>query len=441
MTTDGVNLRELSFDVLLAVTKGEAYSHTALAAVLDKYQYLTKQERSFITRLTEGTLERRIELDYIIGRFSNVAVSKMKPPVRCILRMGVYQLYYMDTVPDSAACNEAVKLAVKKGFRGLKGFINGVLRNIARNRDGICYPDERTDPIRALSVRYSMPEWILEQWSRDYGQQKAASVAASFLRESRTAIRINPMKCTREQLIGALFRRGIAAEPVHLEEYPEFDCGMYLSGYDYLASVPEFTAGWFTVQDVSSMLAAYIAAPKPGDYVIDVCAAPGAKSLHAAELMDGRGIVEARDLTDYKVNLIEKNIARCGFGNIRAVRQDARVPDGASVRLADVVLADLPCSGLGVLRKKPEIRYRMTEESEQELAVLQREILNVCCRYVKPGGVLLYSTCTINRLENEENTGWFLKEHKEFSLAVQRQFFPDEGEWDGFYFAKLVRKG
>ena len=192
------------------------------------------------------------------------------------------------------------------------------------------------------------------------------------------------------------------------------------------------------VQDVSSMLAAHTAAPRPGSYVIDVCAAPGAKSLHAAELMRGQGIVEARDLTEYKVSLIEENIARCGFSNIRAIRHDARILDEAAVAKADVVLADLPCSGLGVLKKKPEIRYRMTEAAQRGLAALQQEILSVSCRYVKPGGVLLYSTCTINRMENEENTRRFLEGHERFSLVGERQFFPDEGEMDGFYIAKFV---
>ncbi len=438
MTTDRVNLRELALYVLLAVTKEKEHSHIVLAAVLDKYQYITKQERSFITRLCEGTLERLIELDYIIGQFSSVKIHKMKPVIRCILQMGVYQLKYMDSVPASAACNEAVKLAGKTGFQNLKGFVNGVLRNISRNLDTISYPDETEHPIEALSVRYSMPEWILQQWSSDYGLQKAKAIAEAFLGEGRTAVRTNQMRTSPEQLKEALNSRGIAAERVVLDEYPDFDYAMYLSGYDYLSAVEEFTDGQFMVQDVSSMLAAHIAAPKPGDYVIDICAAPGAKSLHAAELMRGKGMVEARDLTGYKIGLIEENIARSGLCNIHAVQQDARILDEASLEKADVVLADLPCSGLGVLRKKPEIRYRMTREKERELVLLQREILSVACRYVKPGGTLLYSTCTIDRMENEENTRWFLERYPYFSLDAERQFFPDEGELDGFYIAKMI---
>lgn len=251
---------------------------------------------------------------------------------------------------------------------------------------------------------------------------------------------MNRMRISPKELKQALEREGMTAECVRMPEFPDFDYAMYLSGYDYLSAVSAFTEGQFTVQDVSAMLVTHIAAPKPGDYVIDVCAAPGGKSLHAAERMQGTGMVEARDLTGYKVGLIEENIRRSGLLNVRAIQQDACILDEASVAKADVVIADLPCSGLGVLGKKPEIRIRMTIEQERELALLQRRILAIACQYVKPGGILLYSTCTINRMENEENTEWFLREHPCFSLGMERQFFPDEGEMDGFYMAKLIRE-
>lgn len=433
MTTDGVNTRELVLGILLAVTKEEEYSHIALSAVLEKYQYLSKQERGFITRVSEGTLENMIQIDYIINQFSRVKVNKMKPVIRCILRMGVYQLKYMDSIPASAACNEAVKLAERKGFRNLKGFVNGVLRNIDRNLEQIEYP--------SLSVRYSIPEWMILQWSRDYGHEKAEAIAKAFHQEGKkTAIRVNLNKTTPEQLQKELEQEGIRTERIILEEYPDFNYAMYISDYDYLAGIPQFAEGMFTVQDVSSMLVTEIAEPKPGDYVIDVCAAPGGKSLHMAEKMQGQGMVEARDLTEYKVGLIEENIERCKAENVKAIRWDARVMDEASVGKADIVIADLPCSGLGVLRKKTDIRYRMSEEKEKSLVLLQREILSAVYHYVKPGGTLMYSTCTIDRMENEENTVWFLENHPEFTLISERQIFPDEGEGDGFYIARLIRR-
>lgn len=438
--TDGVNIRELVLGILLSVTKEEEYSHIALSAVLDKYQYLSKQERSFITRVSEGTLENMIEIDYIINQFSKTKVNKMKPVIRCILRMSVYQLKYMDSVPDSAACNEAVKLAERKGFRNLKGFVNGVLRAVGRNLDNIEYPNEKEQPIYAMSVKYSIPEWMLLQWSRDYGMDKAKSIAMAFKKDRQTAIRVNLTKATPEQLKESLTAQNITAVSVKIKEYPDFDYAMRISGYDYLAGILEFQEGMFTVQDVSSMLVTHAAAPKPGDYVIDVCGSPGGKSLHAAELMQGEGMVEARDLTDYKVGFIEENIRRCGMQNVCAKQVDARVLDEDSIDKADLVIADLPCSGLGVLGKKTDIRYRMTEEKERSLAALQREILSVICQYVKPKGTLMYSTCTIDRMENEENTAWFLQQNPQFELVMERQIFPDEGEGDGFYMAKMIRK-
>ena len=440
MTTKGENTRELVLETLLSVEKGESYSHKALSALLDKYQYLSKQERSFITRVTLGTLERRIELDYIIDWFSKVKVKKMKPVIRCILRMGVYQLKYMDSVPDSAVCNEAVKLAGKKGFGSLKGFVNGVLRSISRNLPEVSYPSEEEKPIEAVSIRCSIPQWILRQWREDYGWEKTKSMAESFLNQERTTIRVNTMMTDREKLIDDLKKQGIQAEKVVLRDYPDFKQGLYIWEYDYLLKIKEFAQGQFYVQDVSSMLPVWFLNPKEGDFVVDVCAAPGGKSIHAAQLMQGLGVVEARDLTDYKVGLIEENIARARLKNVKAVKWDALILDESLVGTADGVIADLPCSGLGVLKKKPDIRYRMTREQQEELSRLQRQILSNACQYVKPGGTLLYSTCTVNKIENEDNTAWFLENHREFSLAKERQIFPGESCGDGFYLAKMIRR-
>lgn len=440
MTTKGENTRELVLETLLSVEKGESYSHKALSALLDKYQYLSKQERSFITRVTLGTLERRIELDYIIDWFSKVKVKKMKPVIRCILRMGVYQLKYMDSVPDSAVCNEAVKLAGKKGFGSLKGFVNGVLRSISRNLPEVSYPSEEEKPIEAVSIRCSIPQWILRQWREDYGWEKTKSMAESFLNQERTTIRVNTMMTDREKLIDDLKKQGIQAEKLVLRDYPDFKQGLYIWEYDYLLKIKEFAQGQFYVQDVSSMLPVWFLNPKEGDFVVDVCAAPGGKSIHAAQLMQGLGVVEARDLTDYKVGLIEENIARARLKNVKAVKWDALILDESLVGKADGVIADLPCSGLGVLKKKPDIRYRMTREQQEELSRLQRQILSNACQYVKPGGTLLYSTCTVNKIENEDNTAWFLQNHQEFSLAKERQIFPGESCGDGFYLAKMIRR-
>lgn len=440
--------RELVLGILLEVTRDGEYSHIALRNVLNKYQYLDKKERAFITRVTEGTLERMIEIDYIINQFSNVKVNKMKPVIRCILRSAVYQLKYMDSIPDSAVCNEAVKLATKKGFHNLKGFVNGVLRNIARNLDKITYPNP-SDYKNYLSVKYSMPVWILEQWLACYDKETVETMLEGFLKEKPTTIRCNMSQCSKEELKLALEKEG-----VRVENHPYLPYALWISSYNYLAELESFQQGMFSVQDISSMLVAHLANPKDGSNVIDVCAAPGGKSLHIAEMLHGTGNVEARDLTEYKVNLIRENIERAGVSNMTAVRWDATVLDETSVNQADVVIADLPCSGLGVLAKKTDLKYKMTEQTQKDLVALQRDILSKVQAYVKEDGTLIYSTCTIHQGENMGNVHWFLTQFPNFELtsikdllceelrsSVQEegclQLLPGVHESDGFFIAKF----
>ena len=442
--------RELVLGVLLEVTRDGEYSHISLRNVLTKYQYLDKRDRAFITRVVEGTLEHMIEIDYIINQFSKVKVNKMKPVIRCILRSAVYQLKYMDSIPNSAACNEAVKLATKKGFANLKGFVNGVLRSIERNLEQITYPDE-TNLLEFFSVKYSMPEWILKKWFAQYDRTIVEKMLADFQTEKPTTIRVNRNVMDKLELVQSLESQG-----VYVENHPYLEDALWISGYDYLADLDSFQMGAFHVQDISSMLVAHLANPKEGDIVIDVCAAPGGKSLHMAELLRGSGHVEARDLTDYKVNLIWDNIERSGMQNIEAVRKDATVFDATSAEKADIVVADLPCSGLGVLGKKTDLKYKMTEQTQKDLVELQREILSKVKFYVKAGGTLIYSTCTINEDENMGNVEWFLSENKEFELvsvkedlceelreSIMRegclQLLPGVHKSDGFFIAKFKK--
>lgn len=429
-----VNDRELILEILLAVTRDGEYSHIALRNVLENYQYLDKSERAFITRVTEGTLERMIELDYIINQFSKTKVNKMKPVIRTIIRSAVYQLKYMDSVPDSAVCNEAVKLAGKRGFSGLKGFVNGVLRNISRNLDNVKYPD-KSDTVKWLSVIYSMPEWIITEWLKNYDREMVEKMLQAFLAERPTTIRCNLSQISREKLAEELKKEG-----VKVRLCDTVDSALFISGYDYLGALESFRTGHFQVQDISSMEVAEWADPKEDEYIIDVCAAPGGKSLHLADKLAGKGHVEARDLTPYKVDLIRDNIARIGIDNIEAVCQDATVYDEASEKKADILIADLPCSGLGVLGKKTDLKYKMNPDTQEKLVHLQREILSVVHRYVKSGGKLLYSTCTIHRAENQENAAWFAEQYPEFELLRERQFLPGVDDSDGFYIAEFVRK-
>lgn len=394
--TKETDSREIILDILLEILERGGYSHVILRQALNKYQYLDKSERAFISRTVDGTIEYLIQIDYVIDSFSSTKTQKMKPVIRTLLRMSVYQLIYMDRVPDSAVCNEAVKLAVKRKFAGLKGFVNGVLRNISRNKESLQWPD--------ASVRYSMPSWIVSKWERAYGKEKAEIMMASFLNSARTTVRCNFAKASKEEILKSLREQGAEVSESGVSEGV-----LYLDHFDHLEGLEAFQKGYIQVQDLSSSFVGEIAAPQKGDYVIDVCGAPGGKSIHIADKLNGTGTVEVRDLTEQKISMIQENIDRCGFGNIRARLWDALVQDPDSMEKADIVIADLPCSGLGIIGRKPDIKYRIKPEDLDSLAALQRNILSVVQSYVKPGGKLIFSTCTINRKENEENAQWFLE--------------------------------
>ncbi len=422
--TNKINIREISADTLIEILEHGQFSHLYLKAVLDKYGYLEKPERAFITRLVNGVVERKIELDYIIDQYSKTKAKKMKPFIRTIMRMGVFEIYYMDSVPDSATCNEYVKLAKKRSFAGLSGFVNGVLRSIARGKGQVSIDD--------LSIKYSMPQWIVDKWISDYGREQTEEILKGFFTEEKLCIRLNKNKTDDI----ALARR-LEANGIRFEAAKNLPWAAYISGFDSVAAIPQFKEGLFYVQDYSSQLVPYMAGVKETDHVIDVCAAPGGKALHCAELASD-GQVVARDLTDAKVALINENIARTGATNITAQQWDATKLDENSIRKYDIVIADLPCSGLGIIRKKPDIKYNQTPESLAELAQLQKQILDTVCQYVKDGGTLCYSTCTINKEENENQVETFLKEHPDFNRQEMRQLFPNN-EHDGFFICVMKK--
>lgn len=399
-----INEREIVLDLLLDMEKNHSYTHLLLRTTLKKYQFIDKKSRALITKLLEGTTENRIRLDYILDQFSRTKMKKCRPLVRNLLRMSVYQICYLDHIPDSAVCNEAVRLAKKRGFSNLSGFINGVLRNISRNKENISFPDKKENPVFALSIWYSMPEWIIKMWLSEYPYDVVEKMLASTLEERGTTVRVNEQRTTREDLKEELKKE------MKLEDGVYLPFALVLRQYDYLQKNSAFLEGKFQVQDESSMLVSVIAAPKKGDFVIDVCAAPGGKSLHMAQLLDGTGKVLARDLTEDKVELIEENRQRMGYQNIKTEVFDALILDESLIGKADIVIADLPCSGLGVIGKKNDLKYRITRENIKELSMLQREILKVVSQYVKPGGTLIYSTCTVTREENLKNYRWIKDE-------------------------------
>ncbi len=441
--------REIVYDMLLITLKEGEPSHQVLRRTLQKYQYLDKRQRAFISRLYRGVLEYQIILDDWIGRFVTAGKNRIKLPVRIILRMGVYQILEMDHVPDPAACNEAVKLAKKHGFRSLSGFVNGVLRNIVRFKNEPVLPDPDREPVRFLSLKYALPEWLAEMWLEKYDLETCKMMGGYMLASGTLALRVRDPEETLQ------IRMELEAQGVQVRAGTIMPEALRISGYDVLEEIPAFAGGRCVVQDESAMLAAKATGIMPGMRAIDVCAAPGGKSIHLADMMQGEGHVSARDLTPGKVALISENIQRCGITNVTAQVRDAAVICKEDIGSADVVMADLPCSGLGVIGKKPDIKLHMNREKIADLAQLQREILSVVWQYVRPGGALLFSTCTVSEAENEDNMRWFcdnfpfspdpldtlIPPHLQSETTTRGwlQILPGEYDSDGFFIARFKR--
>ena len=412
-----VSMREQALEAMLSIVEKEENASAVIQETLVKYQYLPKEDRAFFKRLTQGTLEHLLELDYLIDQVSKTKVKKMKPVIRNILRLGAYQLKYMDSVPDRAACNEAVNLAVKKGFSGLRGFVNGVMRSLARGfLDGsISIPTPDSHSLEWLSIRYSMPVWLCELFANQYGYDMAEQMFRTFEEESFTTLHLfqNKIKADEYRRFLAQAKRDdpyLSALQVKEAAYLT-EQAVRVKGYDLLEELPGYEEGMFWVQDESSMLAVAAAYIKLGQTVVDVCAAPGGKSLLACEYTGKNGLVQSFDVSVQKVERLSENKERMNLSMMVPKVRDARLPvPHEELASADVVIADVPCSGLGVIGKKADIRYKLKPEGIRSLISLQREILTNAMAYVKPGGTLLFSTCTVNKEENEANVEWILRQ-------------------------------
>ena len=458
------NIREIVLNILIEYDRDGVRKPSLLKDSLNKYDYLESRDKAFMKRVVDGCIERQIQIDYILNSFSKTKVDKMQPFIRSLLRMSVYQIMFMDAVPDSAACNEAVKLAQKHKFAGLKGFVNGVLRNIARNKDKIEYPSKKENGgITYLSVLYSMPEWICRMWVDTYGFDRTEDILKFFLEARPTTVRLKA-GCDTDKFVKELESAGAIVTKSDILPY-----ALNLEKTDNIRFLPGFDEGMFFAQDVSSMMVTEIADPKPGQIVVDVCAAPGGKSLHAAErVADGTnsesegstGVVISRDVSDRKCELISENAERMGCTNVKVELHDARIHDRNMENKADILYLDLPCSGLGIIGRKNDIKYNATKQSLIDVAKLQWEIIKTAWDYVKPGGILMYSTCTVNREENEAMVSRICAElpfepvefkdrlpeklRDEALLASAEngyiQLLPGEHDTDGFFISKLRRK-
>ena len=439
--------REAAALALFSMDEDGAWSDGALHQQLVAAS-LSGRDAALASRLVYGTVQNEILLDWYLRHFSSVRLKKIAPRVRTCLRMGLYQLIWMDKVPAHAAVDETVALVRRFGRVDSRAvsFANAVLRHAAdavqQNKLPVLdCPDKES----YYALRYSHPEWLVRLWSEQFGQKLAGQLCAADNADTPVSVRVNLLKTTPAAARAALESAGIAAQ-VH----PAFDDMLLCTGGD-VAATAAFQAGEITVQDAASALAAAVADPRPGDTVFDCCAAPGGKSFAMAGRMQGRGSVTACDIYEHKLKRIQEGAQRLGLTNIQTTLQDAAVPRDEWVGAADVVLCDVPCSGLGIIRKKPEIRYKDPAELEN-LPALQAKILQNCAQYVKAGGTLVYSTCTILQRENEDVVRAFLAKNPDFEAAPWEHkvcgaredgmvtLLPPVHQTDGFFIAKMRKK-
>lgn len=435
-----INARRMALKILNRIEIEHEFSHHALASFFQSYEVVAI-DRRFISNIVLGVLEHKMLLDFYIRKFSKLRFGKINHEVVNILRIGMYQVLFMDKVPESAAVNESVKMA--KRISGSQGnYVNGVLRSFVREYETIAFPDPIKHLDEYLSIKYSHPKWMINMWLEHYGRDFTEDLLKANNLIPPLSLRINTSKITREEY-GELLR----AKGVDFTLSELVSVGISVLNLNQLAveDLPGYQEGWFQVQDISSMKVTEVSGVKEGDFVIDVCAAPGGKACHMAEILKGTGKVLARDLHEHKCEIVRENAKRMKLTNLVTETYDATHFDKTLKEKADVVLVDAPCSGLGIIRRKPDIKYNKQLEDLTSLEAIQTKILNVTSQYVKINGFLIYSTCTLNPLENEVQIRRFLKHNQQFELVNLSEtsemltLFPNVEGTDGFFIAKLKR--
>ncbi len=441
-----VSARQTAFSALMRVETAQSYSNITLDSELEK-SGSSPRDRSFAAKLFYGVLENRLLLDYNVAVRSDRSLKEIDTGVMVLLRLGLYQLFFADSVPARAAVNETVALCRSNGLGNASGFVNGILRSAANDMQ-LRLPDPKKSRTKYLSIKYSCPEKIVSLWRKSYGDEITLGVLSSLAERPPLCVRVNTLKITAEGLRVSLEQSGVIAEPHKAVK----DCLM-LSGTGAIEALPQFREGLFHVQDSASQLCCALLDPQEGDSLLDMCSAPGGKSFTCAELMKGKGNITALDLYSARLGLVKNGAERLGIDIISTRACDASGFDGA-VR-ADRVLCDVPCSGLGIIRRKPELRYK-SDLGLEGLPELQYKILCNASRFVKSGGRLLYSTCTLNPDENEKNAERFLGEHEDYipvpltlPEGIERgkderenmlTLFPHINGTDGFFISLFQRK-
>ncbi len=439
------NVRDAALTILLAVDKSQAYSNLLLHQTIEKYK-IDAKDRGLLTELTYGTLQHKLTLDYYLEPFIK---GKVDIWVRWLLRMSLYQMHYLTKIPAHAAVNEAVEIAKRRGHKGIASLVNGVLRSILR--EGVRSLDEIENEVERLAVATSHPQWLVERWVESYGFDKTREMLEENNIPPAQTARVNLTKATVEEVLTTLEREGVKAK--RSEYVPE--CIYLLSGQ--AARTGAFRNGLITIQDESSMLPATVLNPRPGMKVLDMCAAPGGKTTHMAEKMNNEGSILATDLHPKKLDLIEENTARLGLTIVQTAPIDGRqATQYLKAEDYDAILVDAPCSGLGVMRRKPDIKYTKREEDLKSLQTIQLNILKNAVHLLKVGGKLVYSTCTVDKEENEGTVKAFLANHPEMeAVALENlpeqlmtkqqdgmlQVFPQDIGSDGFFVAAFIKKG
>lgn len=412
--------------ILYEILENNAFLNEALDLMEIKYAYLTSKDRHFIRRTVKGVIERKLELDFYINSISNTPVKKQKKWVRTILRSAFYQIKYMN-IKDYAVVDESVKLIKKLKYKQFSGFVNGVLRNYIRKKDELIP--------RNLEEKYSIPNWIIEKFMKEEGMENTTKILSSFSKIRPIMIRLNTKYFEKDLILSDLKEEGYTIKEV------DPDYNVYsLSGIDSLNASKTFSDGKFYIQDLSAMYPIFLANLKKGYKVLDTCASPGGKTLLMAEIVGDTGKILSCDISEKKTDKIKENIKKSGFLNINVMIQDATKPNPDLREKFDAILADVPCSGLGVIGRKADIRYRLKKEDIKSLSFLQKEIIDNTISYLKKDGIFIYSTCTISKEENEENRDYILNKYKDLYLFKEKKILPFMYESDGFYTAIFKKR-
>lgn len=429
-----INEREQSLKILEKILSEKAYNNVALRQALGKLEDISAESKAFITELVNGTLRNIIFIDYTINLYSKTPTDKMKPFILNLLRISVYQILFMDKVPSYAAINEGVKICRKRGFNNLCGFVNGVLRSVPEDRETIFQRiiNDYGDSPYAFSVMYSIPDWITALWRSSYGRETAKMLCKSLSQRPRISICVNTPKISKEELAACLKEEGFEVWETEHERILE------IANISNISEGEAFKKGYFHVMDKSAAMAVDLLQDTDNQSILDVCAAPGGKSFYMAYSSHNTSIITACDIYPHKINLLKNSAERLGLTCISAEIRDALIFDESLAEKFDIVIVDAPCSGLGLLRKKPDIKLHRKKEDISELIEIQKKILETSARYVKKGGRLLYLTCTLNKGENEDMVS-YTEGFAEFDFIESKTIMPYEYNSDGF-FASLFKK-